>query len=422
MKRIAVVFLVMAMAIGAIGCTEEEVAGVKQPIVNEQISVIDSETPSTPDCEADQLVAAVELVPEPPKVETVNLVSVGDIMAHTAQFDAAYNSETDDYDFAEQFSAIKPYIEEADLAVGNFETVCAGKDQKYSGTNMIFNVPDILLENLKDSGFDILTTANNHSLDRKFFGIERTIDVMDDLGIEHTGTFKTAEDERVLVVESKGITFGIIAYTFSTNGWPIPKGKEFSINMLDRELIFADIERAKELDVDFIISSVHWGNEYKLKPSVHQTKLGREMVDAGVDIVLGHHPHVVEPMEWYNDGLIIYSMGNFVSGQRTHPRDYGMLVNLTFKKEEEQEPKFYAASMMPTYVQYDFKNDQRYMRILPVDEWIKKYENEEHDFLSGKEYERLVQIKNEAPYRALNEEPGTRLPKDKNGYYIFFKN
>lgn len=300
------------------------------------------------------------------------ILSVGDIMAHTIQFEAAQTKEG--YDFSEQFAYIADKVQSKDFAIANFETVMAGEDRRYSGKNMIFNAPDSLAESVKAAGFDLLTTANNHALDRGYDGISRTLDVMDDLGLLHVGTNRTAEErDQVMIFEVNHIKIALLSYSFSTNGWPMPEHHPYALNMMEEKQMLKDIDQAKKMNPDLIMVAVHWGLEYHLEENHHQRDLAEKMFYQGADIILGTHPHVIQPFEHLEmvdtsgnkkDKFIIYSQGNFLSGQRTYPRAIGMYINFDLVKHGIEPATVNAISVMPTYVESSYRNHQRYMRVL----------------------------------------------------------
>jgi poly-gamma-glutamate synthesis protein (capsule biosynthesis protein) len=355
-----------------------------------------------------------------PNERTVSILSVGDIMAHSIQLEAA--KTPDGYDFNDQFKWISEIIKSRDFAIGNLETVFDGPESGYSGRNMIFNTPDALGVAIKNAGFDILTTANNHSLDRGYSGLSRTIEVLDDLDIMHAGTARTKEaSETLLMFEKEEMTFALLSYSFSSNGWPIPKDHPYALNMIDDEKIVSDIKKAKEKGADFVLVAPHWGLEYHLNENIHQRRLTEKMFYAGADIVLGTHPHVIQPFEHQviedasgilKDKFIIYSQGNFVSGQRTYPRAIGMHITFKFTKFDIETPFVSEVSVMPTFVESTYKNGQRFMRILDTNKGYEMYLKDELDISNElanqlKEYEKdflkhIVSRTNFEPY--LNEE------------------
>ena len=220
------------------------------------------------------------------------------------------------------FPQIKSYISNADIAVGNLETTFAGGNKAYSGYPT-FNSPPQLAKDVQDLGIDVLTTSNNHSMDSGYNGLINTIDTLDDLGISHTGTFKSEEDKnKILIKDVNGVKIAFLSYTYGTNGIAIPKGKEYCIYLIDKDLIKKQLESAKAQNPDVICVSMHWGIEYKLQPNTEQTDLADYLFENGADIILGSHPHVLEPMEkrtvtlsdgTKKDGFVIYSLGNFIS-------------------------------------------------------------------------------------------------------------
>ena len=312
-------------------------------------------------------------------IHRVDILSVGDIMAHTNQFEAA--KVADGYDFYPQFEEISTKITSKDFSIANLETVFAGEDKRYSGKNMIFNAPDNLGLSIKKAGFDIITTANNHSLDRGYYGIKRTIETLDQLELLHTGTY-IDDNREILTFEKDGFSFALLSYSFSTNGWPMPEGYPESLNMMEQNLIINDIKEAKALGVDFVMVANHWGLEYHSNENHHQRNLADALFYAGADIILGTHPHVLQPFVHKTmkdvsgqnkDKFIIYSQGNFLSGQRSYPRAIGMYINFEF--ERNGSDKYVSeVSVMPTYVEDGYKNNQRYMRILDVHQSQRDYE------------------------------------------------
>lgn len=262
----------------------------------------------------------------------LTMVFAGDIMGHDSQIASAYDATKKGYDYTSCFAAVKPYIDSADLAIGNLEVTLAGTP--YKGYPQ-FSSPDALAFGLKDMGFDVLVTANNHCVDRGKKGLERTIDMLDSVGIPHTGTF-TDEASRLndypLIVEKKGFRLALLNYTYGTNGLPVYKPN--IVNMLDTAMMRKDLIRAKEMNVDAIIVVTHWGSEYQSQPSKQQKDLTEFCFKHGAKLVIGAHPHVIQPMEWRRerDQFVAYSLGNFVSGQRKRYTDGGALAHIELQK------------------------------------------------------------------------------------------
>ncbi|MCW5910672.1 MAG: CapA family protein [Cyclobacteriaceae bacterium] len=262
----------------------------------------------------------------------LSLLFAGDIMQHDSNIAAAYNTALKQYDYAACFEYIAPIIRSADLAIGNLELTLAGAP--YKGYPQ-FSAPDALAIELKRSGFDVLVTANNHSVDRRRKGLERTIRVLDSLRVLHTGTFRDSL-ERVntypLIIEKNGFKLSLLNYTYGTNGIPVTKPN--IVNLIDTVQIKLDMAKARNQKTDAIIVFMHWGDEYQSLPNATQKKLAKLLFREGAKLVIGAHPHVLQPMEWNKeqDRLVVYSLGNFVSGQRPRYRDGGAMLWVDLQK------------------------------------------------------------------------------------------
>ena len=262
----------------------------------------------------------------------VSLLFAGDIMGHDSQIASALDPGTGSYDYTSCFERMRPYVQSADIAFGNLEVTLAGPP--YKGYPQ-FSSPDALASALKDVGFDVLVTANNHSVDRRRSGIERTIRVLDSLGIPHTGTFMDAVsrmNEYPLILNKNGFTLALLNYTYGTNGIPVPEAG--MVNLIDTAQIRKDIEKSKQVRPDAIIAFMHWGNEYESLPTSSQKQLAEFCFEQGANLVIGSHPHVLQPMEWRRDKnqFVVYSLGNFVSGQRKQYTDGGAMAYLELQK------------------------------------------------------------------------------------------
>lgn len=323
--------------------------------------------------------------------------AVGDLMCHSQQYTEAQTN--DGYDFTYVYDAIKPFISSVDLAFGNLETVTAGAEERFSGYPM-FNSPVEYIDALKYAGFDVITTANNHSLDRSYTGVVKTLDALDEKNLTHTGTFRTEEDSKdVLILTNKGIKLAVLAYTYGTNGINAPRGKEFSVNYVDETKIQQDITKAKESSPDKIIAFVHWGEEYQRQPNSYQTRIADFMFNEGIDIIFGSHPHVIQPMEFKTitdaygktkEVFIIYSMGNFFSNQRKKFTDCGVFVRMRLVKNNKSgETSITKVDYVPTYVSISGG-----FRILPVRESIESIDANATDSpaYSPNDYSRLRQV------------------------------
>ena len=219
--------------------------------------------------------------------QTIQLTTVGDIMMHEPQISSGYDVKTKNYNYEYMYQEVAPYLKEGDLTIGNLELTLAGEAKKYTGYPQ-FNAPDAVADALKAAGFDVLTTANNHSLDRRFEGVKRTIDVLDERGLLHTGTYRTQEESKeILIQEVKGTKIAFLAYTYGTNGIKVDKGKEYSVNYINKDKIVKDIKEARLQEAEVICASVHFGVEYMRTPNQAQKDLVDLLVDNGVDIILG---------------------------------------------------------------------------------------------------------------------------------------
>lgn len=322
---------------------------------------------------------------EKPKDIMINLVATGDVMCHTTNFNAAYNNETKEYDFTSVFANISKYITKADVAIGNLETTFAGKDRGYTGYPT-FNSPSALGVALKNIGIDVLSTANNHSLDKGYTGIVSTLDKLDEIGIDHMGTARSEEEQnKVLVKDVNGIKIAFLSYTYGTNGIPVPAGKEYSVNLIDKDLILKQINLAKEQNVDIICASMHWGDEYKQKQNKKQEELADYLFQNGVDIIIGNHAHVVEPMEKrkiaLEDGtekevFVVYALGNFISGQTIEHTKSTVILDMNIRKNGENgKITIDRINYIPVYCYDESKKNSNRYELLDIREEIAKYEN-----------------------------------------------
>ena len=266
--------------------------------------------------------------------QELSLLFVGDVMSHGPQINAARNTATDSYDYDAGFQFVKPIIEQHDISIANLEVTHAGKP--YSGYPQ-FSAPEELSAALMEAGFDVLLTCNNHSCDGGAKGVIRTLDVLDKLGIQHTGTFrnKVERDKNYpLILNKNGMKVAILNYTYSTNG--ISVAAPIIINYIDSAVIKKDVEKAKKLGAEYLICTMHWGTEYQSLPNAYQKNWEKYCYDLGVDMVIGSHPHVIQPIEKKivnkKEKLTVYSMGNYVSNQRDRYKNGGLMVGTTLQK------------------------------------------------------------------------------------------
>lgn len=328
---------------------------------------------------------------------TINFTAIGDIMCHNTNYNDAYNNSTGTYDFGYVFSDIKDYIQNADIAVGNLETTFAGPERGYT-SYPTFNTPEALATNLREMGIDLLSTANNHSLDKGYSGIESTIKFLDEQGISHTGTYTSQESQNSIIVKNvKGINIAFLSFTYGTNGIPVPSGKEYCIDLISDEHIINQLNLAKEKSPDLICVFMHWGQEYVINPTSEQERLADLLFTNGADIILGSHPHVLEKMEkrtitfddgTTKDGFVIYSLGNFMSGQVKENTKNSIILNLKITKHGDTgKITIDSANYVPIYMYKRTSGTQRY-KILDIAKTMSEYESGQA-IVTSSEYETL---------------------------------
>ena len=317
---------------------------------------------------------------EPVKEDVnIKMTVIGDIMCHNSQYKDAYDGSS------YVFDDIKDYISSADIAVGNLETTFAGKERGYSNYPR-FNSPEQLAYNLKDMGIDVLCTANNHSMDTNYSGVVSTLDFLDDAGISHMGTSRTAEEQnQILVKDVNGIKIAFLAFTYGTNGIPVPSANSYCVNLIDKDLILKQLELAKAQEPDLICVNMHWGLEYQNVQNSDQEDWADFLFENGVDVILGSHPHVLQPMEkrtvTLEDGttkncFVIYSLGNFISGQTKKNTRTSIILNINFTKDGETgKTTIGDVSYVPIYMYKSSSGSTKRYKLLDITSSIAEYEN-----------------------------------------------
>ncbi|HAX93926.1 MAG TPA: capsule biosynthesis protein CapA [Bacteroidales bacterium] len=318
----------------------------------------------------------------------LTLLFIGDIMGHDEQIASAWNSETKNYEYDDVFRYIRDEISEADIAVANLEVTLGGRP--YKGYPA-FSSPASLASACMNAGIDVLATANNHSVDRGKKGILNTIRRLDSLGIIHTGTFADSIARDTLspmIIERNGISIALLNYTYGTNGLKVPSPT--IVNMPDTNLIASDIAKAKALKPDVIIPFVHWGIEYDTLPSAEQIRLAGFFFTRGANLVIGSHPHVLQQMEWTladssrNDRIVVYSLGNYVSNQRTIRRDGGAMVRIELEKTGSLT-KVSRAGYYLTWVHTPVEDGKRKFYVLPCS----IFENKPEHFARPSDFQKM---------------------------------
>ncbi|MEW6196013.1 MAG: CapA family protein [Bacteroidota bacterium] len=294
--------------------------------------------------------------PDTSGVKKITLSFVGDIMCHTPQLDYA-RIDSDSFDFKPVFREVKKYLSESDLTFGNLETVIGGSKFKFTGYPL-FNSPIELLEALNDSGFDILFTSNNHSLDKGVDGIFNTINNISNYGMKAEGTYtsETGKDS-LTIFEVGGFKLGILSYTYGLNGNFLSKKFLYAVNLIDTTQIKYNLQKCKLLDTDINIIYFHFGEEYSHRPSKYQEEIVEKTFSYGADIIVASHPHVVQPIRYYKKqngnldrGIVAYSLGNFISNQRWRFSDAGLILNIELSKDIKDSVWISDVSIIPTWV------------------------------------------------------------------------
>lgn len=304
----------------------------------------------------------------------LQLAFVGDIMGHDSQIASATVLKDSLYDYSPCFEYVAPILEQSDLVVGNLEVTLPGK-APYQGYPR-FRSPDDLALALRIAGFDLLVTANNHSNDGHQLGIEHTIQILRAYHFYQTGTFLNQTERSIfypLIVYKGAFKLAFLNYTYGTNGLPTPDPNV--VNLIDEEQIKSDLKEAKALSPDFVIVMMHWGNEYQINESKEQRELAQKILSWGGDLIVGAHPHVVQPIKNVEverpgqknyQGLVAYSLGNFISGQRKKLTDIGIILEVTLEKQKE-ETRVVDSDYIPVFRHIQkTKEGKRIYRVLPA--------------------------------------------------------
>ncbi len=352
---------------------------------------------------------------EPPvvKVSTATIASTGDILMHNPIINGNYDYTTGTYDFARCFRYFTDYVSAADLAVANLEVTLASNDNGYGYSGYpTFNCPDIIAQNLKDTGFDLLLTANNHSYDTRSVGFHRTQQVLQSIGMDYLGTVPNVETPLWQVKEVNGIQIGMMCYTYETNNSYTdrislngivlsPEDSQligsFSYSQLDAFYaeVQANITAMEEAGAEAIMLYIHWGDEYYNTQNSYQTVIAQAMCDLGVDVIVGGHPHVIQPMELLTSStdpdhktVCLYSMGNAISNQRveymggwpsTEHSEDGVLFSVTFAKYSDGTVILESVEVLPLWVNHYLRVPElgQFMHeIIPLDTQIEDWKTQ----------------------------------------------
>ena len=325
----------------------------------------------------------VEEKVEEPKEKRMSLVAVGDALIHAALYlDASIGNNT--YDFSYMFTEIEPLIKDYDLKYYNQETIIGGKNLGVSHYPR-FNSPDEIGENLVDIGFNLVSLANNHTMDKDEAGVLYSVDFWKKQeGVVVSGQSNSFEDRNnIKVYEQNGIKYAFLAYTDMTNGLPVPAGKEYLVNVYSDHQAKIDIESIRD-KVDVVIVSMHWGEEYTHVPTYSEKREAKYLADLGVDLIIGSHPHVIQPVGYIDDTLVIYSLGNFVSGQSPLglAKTIGLMVGMDIVvKDGDVVFENLDYKLLYTYCTSNYKNYKVYPFDNLTNEILNNHESIEQEYM-----------------------------------------
>lgn len=319
------------------------------------------------------------------KETSLSMVMAGDVLIHSGVYYDA-KTGTNSYDFKPMLSSVKSLVQNHDLAFVNQETIIGGKSMGLS-TYPRFNSPEEVGDAIVDLGFNIINLTNNHTLDRGEEAVINSLNYWKNKPVKTVGSYNSLEERNTpLISEKNGIKYAIFGYTTVTNGLTPALGKEYLTNIYSEEKAKSDIESVKG-KVDVIIVSMHWGTEYTNTPTSEQTTIANYLSNLGVNLIIGHHPHVIEPITYVNNTLVIYSLGNFISGQEGLNKQIGMLATLNIKKTVEDgntSISFENVSSELLYTHYDngYKNYHVYPFYMLNDSLLNNYQSVKEQYSS----------------------------------------
>lgn len=352
MKNILMIIIFITVLCFCTGCAVRD--------VDSESSSSRINAPLPDNIAATDTINPIDETPYIPKEVKISFLAAGDNIIHSNIFEDAYERRRDDtpeYNFFEMYEDIQEMVTSADIAFVNQETPIAGSEYGYSGYPN-FNSPDEAGDALVDLGFDIVNIANNHMLDKWESGLKSTIDYWETKKIMLLGGHRNTDDyNTVRVYEEQGVKIAFLSYTYGTNGMYLPAGSEMVIPWIDNDEIKRQILSAKELG-DLVFVSIHWGNEDWFQPSDAQKTTAQIMVDMGVDVIIGHHPHVVQPIKWVEGSsghrtLLIYSLGNLISTMLYSRNMVGGIATFDIIKNGNDDPYVDNAVFTPVMCHYN---------------------------------------------------------------------
>ncbi len=321
---------------------------------------------------------------------SIRISMVGDLMAHDRQI--GNSKTTNGYDFNPSFQHVRDYLSKADFTIGNFETVCSGTATAYKGYP-VFNTPDEMVTALKNAGFDMLITANNHSMDGGESGLLRTLDIINKEGLDATGSYKnTADADSIRINNIQGIKLATLAYTYGVNG-NLPSNN-YMLNVIDPEKIKGDVKKARANGAELVLVYLHYGKENARYPSDEQKQIVESVRKAGADIIIGCHPHVISPIDYFttnnatlDTGLVAYSLGNFLSNQYWRYTDAGIVLTVELQKNlTSGEIKISRVEYLPTWVYRGMNKDVVDKHIIMPATW---WQNHPLPYIQDKQQDKM---------------------------------
>ena len=334
------------------------------------------------------------IVQEKENIKTIEIAATGDILIHKEILETQYDASSDTYDFKNTLQYVREYLSNADLTISNLEGTLSGFENYGFSGYPSFNAPDELADAMKWAGIDVVNNMNNHSLDRDIRGFYRTREILENRGFDIIGTRSSTDNNRYIIKDVKGIKLGIISYSYTMtaeegyrglNGTPISSEVYSLMNTFREDSLEEDfkgmreeIDKMKSDGAEVIIFYMHWGDEYELEPNETQIKIAKFLANNGVDIVFATHPHSLQPIDVIKseDGLhetsVIYSMGNFLSSQRTERienpyTEDGVIVFVKINKNEDTgELKIEYPTYIPTWVNWYGKEDKLFYEVVPA--------------------------------------------------------
>jgi poly-gamma-glutamate capsule biosynthesis protein CapA/YwtB (metallophosphatase superfamily) len=281
-----------------------------------------------------------EQTPEPGKNDRITLVATGDVLLHERLWTTAKrDGDNGSWNFAPLMGSVKPLVKAADLAVCHLETPLAPQGGPYHGYPLFQGPPQIAAA-LKQTGYDVCTTASNHSFDAGAAGVDRTLNTLERAGLRHAGTTRSrVEAEAPTIIDVRGVKIAQLSYTFGFNGLPYPHGQTWRAGTVDVGAITAMAKKARDLGAEIVVVSCHWGDEYSAKLNAQQREVAPQLLaDSNIDLVIGHHAHVVQPMEQINGKWVAYGLGNLVAAHRepSSTKAEGLLVRFMFKRDGDR--------------------------------------------------------------------------------------